>query len=89
MWSATTGVISAVRGYNPTELQTTAAVNPGCSGGPVLDARGRIVGITVAYTPSMKDVYWAISAADVINSIGPVSELHLIDIPFTPQPGGG
>lgn len=43
LWSVTEGIVSAV---GPRLIQTDAALNPGNSGGPVVDAQGRIVGIT-------------------------------------------
>lgn len=42
-WSVTRGIVSNV---GPRLLQTDAALNPGNSGGPVVDEEGRIVGIT-------------------------------------------
>lgn len=42
-WSVTRGIVSNV---GPRLLQTDAALNPGNSGGPVVDEDGRIVGIT-------------------------------------------
>lgn len=49
--TVTTGVISAIR-RNAEEseefIQTDAAINPGNSGGPLVDLRGRVVGINTA-----------------------------------------
>ncbi len=43
LWSVSEGIIS---GFGPRVVQTDAALNPGNSGGPVVDVHGRIVGIT-------------------------------------------
>ena len=43
-WSLTRGVISAI---GEERIQTDAAVNPGNSGGPLLDRQGRVVGVLV------------------------------------------
>lgn len=43
--TVTTGVVSRV---TRREIQTDAAANPGNSGGPAIDERGRIVGVLVA-----------------------------------------
>jgi S1-C subfamily serine protease len=52
--SVTCGVVSALHrsgtGFNPIEdfVQTDATVNPGASGGPLVDAQGRLVGMLSA-----------------------------------------
>lgn len=60
-WTLTTGIVSALdrelpspRGRGLTGLiQTDAAINPGNSGGPLLDASGRLIGVTTAiFSPS-------------------------------------
>ena len=51
--SVTSGIISAKNRYDKNSpqqelLQTDAAVNPGNSGGPLVDAQGRVVGINAS-----------------------------------------
>lgn len=51
-WSITRGIISAVRGPDdgtlPNVLQVDAGVNPGNSGGPVLNEEGHCLGIVIS-----------------------------------------
>jgi len=60
-WTLTTGIISALDRSLPSDsgptiehlIQTDAAINPGSSGGPLLDSAGRLIGITTAiFSPS-------------------------------------
>ncbi len=70
-WTYTTGIVSAigrkgmVSGYQRF-IQTDAAVNPGNSGGPLLNIRGQVVGINAAIQ-SQTGGYQGISFAIPIN----------------------
>jgi S1-C subfamily serine protease len=71
--SVTCGVVSATRrsgvGFNPVEdfIQTDASVNPGASGGALVDRQGRLVGLLSAIFTKDADadigVNFAVSAA--------------------------
>ncbi len=64
----TVGVVSALRrtaGETPVELedaliQTDAAINPGSSGGPLLNSAGKVVGINTAIVEHAQNVGFAI-----------------------------
>jgi serine protease Do len=68
--SVTRGILSA-KGRSiddgPSEvfLQTDAAVNPGDSGGPLLDAEGRVIGINTAVLEHGQGVSFAVPIDDV------------------------
>jgi S1-C subfamily serine protease len=93
--SLTTGVISALKRRLPTRggrevsnaIQTDAAVNPGNSGGPLLDSSGRVIGVTTAIlSPSGANsgIGFAIPI-DVVNRVVP----DLIRNGRVPTPGIG
>jgi S1-C subfamily serine protease len=93
--SLTFGVISALHRRLPTNsghqitnvIQTDTAINPGNSGGPLLDSRGRVVGVNTAIiSPSGSNagIGFAIPM-DVVNRVVPV----LIRDGRVPTPGIG
>jgi serine protease Do len=46
LWTLTTGTISAIRKMGSRDvLQSQASLNPGNSGGPLLNAKGRLIGV--------------------------------------------
>jgi S1-C subfamily serine protease len=77
--SVSTGVVSALHrnlqapreGILEGLVQTDAAVNPGNSGGPLVDASGAVVGITTAMLPWARGIGFAIPAhtADWVASV--------------------
>ena len=80
-WTLTTGIISALDRSLKGEdggaiehlIQTDAAINPGSSGGPLLDSAGRLIGVNTAiYSPSgaSAGVGFAIPV-DTVNKVVP------------------
>jgi hypothetical protein len=60
--TVTRGIVSAVRTIGGlTFVQTDAAINPGNSGGPLVDAAGRVIGITTAKMASAESLGFAIA----------------------------
>ena len=75
----TVGVVSALRrdlgGDFPAELQasliqTDAAINPGNSGGPLLDSRGRVIGLNDAVLNNTQNIGFAVPS-DLVTTVLP------------------
>ena len=83
-WSVTAGVVSALGrtleagpSFRLTDLiQMDAPVNPGNSGGPLVDADGRVVGITSAVMPFARGVGFAIPIATALNALSRLEEMR-------------
>jgi S1-C subfamily serine protease len=76
LWSFSQGVVSQIRPdyawkyrdgilRSATAIQTQAPVNPGDSGGPLLDDEGAVVGIVVGSATETEGVYFAVSVQHV------------------------
>jgi len=68
---------SSGRFSNPEIIQTDAAINPGNSGGPLLDTRGRVVGVNTAIR-SLTGVNSGVGFAVPVNTVKRIV-LHLIE----------
>ncbi|MFQ5398438.1 MAG: S1C family serine protease [Anaerolineae bacterium] len=74
----TTGVVSALGRPLKTEgdnyifnvIQTDAAINPGNSGGPLLDSRGRVIGVSTAIRKDAQGIGFAIPV-DTVKRVMP------------------
>ena len=86
--TVTTGIISAFRTYgNVSYVQTDAAVNPGNSGGPLLNLRGEVVGMNTMGVA--KDISEGLNLAikyDVLSSRLPIMMPTMPTIANTPTP---
>ncbi len=83
-WSVTAGVVSALGrtleagpSFRLTDLiQMDTPVNPGNSGGPLVDANGRVVGITSAVMPFARGVGFAVPIATALNVLTRLEEMR-------------
>ena len=69
----TRGVLSGTRAHDGLEyLQSNAAVNPGNSGGPLLDASSSVIGMTVLKINQAAGLSFFIPIRDAANAVQPV-----------------
>jgi S1-C subfamily serine protease len=62
----TNGIVSSFRrDENSFLIQTTAAIAPGSSGGPLLDSRGRVVGITAFRLSDSPGLYFSVAVSEL------------------------
>ena len=84
----TNGIISAINrdidygGYTMTLLQTTAAINEGNSGGPLINMHGQVIGITnmkmVSYTGAVEGIAFAIPSSSIKPVVDEIIELGYV-----------
>ena len=67
--TTTTGIVSAIRRHPKVPgarlLQTDAAINPGNSGGPLIDAKGRAIGVVTSMIPNAQSLGFAVPAEEL------------------------
>jgi len=83
-WTVTAGVVSALGRTLPVSrdvqlvelIQTDTPINPGNSGGPLVDAHGRVVGITTAVMPFARGLGFAVSMETVLHTLSRLQEIR-------------
>jgi hypothetical protein len=79
--SLTNGIVSGFRDLDDQfVLQTTAAIAPGSSGGPLFDCSGRVIGVTTSLLSDSPGIYFSVGARDVSRMLRSPG----IIVPFTP-----
>ena len=69
-YTVTTGVVSSHRVKDSARwIQTDAAVNPGSSGGPLVNREGEVIGVNTSSLEGYEDVSLALSVAEVRASL--------------------
>jgi hypothetical protein len=64
--SITNGILSGFRDVDSQFLlQTTAAIAPGSSGGPLFDSSGLVIGVTTSLLSDSPGIYFSVGARDV------------------------
>ncbi len=85
VWTLTTGLVSNAHGDRRRGvLQTQIPLNPGASGGPVFDRRGRVIGIVASGRTDSNAINFAITpetALTSLPSLRPLSNSLTIEAP--------
>jgi S1-C subfamily serine protease len=67
--TTTTGIVSAIRRHPKVPgallLQTDAAINPGSSGGPLIDTKGRAVGVVTSMVHNAQSLGFAVPVGEL------------------------
>jgi Trypsin-like peptidase domain len=85
--SITNGIVSGFRSIEDHFfLQTTAAIAPGSSGGPLFNKAGEVIGMTTSLLANTPGIYFAVGIGDVARIMRSSSTLVL---PISSMPGVG
>ena len=83
----TNGIISARTGFDGdvSQYQMSVPVQPGNSGGPLIDYNGNVIGVVCAKHKGAENVSYAVKVSQVRNLIESVSDLSIINTTNTLQ----
>lgn len=86
VWSYTTGMISNIypRGADRPVFQTQIPLNPGASGGPIFDRKGKVIGVVMSGIDGSNSINFAIRSDVAFQSLTRLSgkcECLVIDAP--------
>ncbi len=80
---STQGIVSGRENvWGESYIQITAALNPGNSGGPSLNASGKVIGINTARIPSAQNIGYIIPIDDVKSVINDLYKVKLLRKPL-------
>ena len=83
--SITNGIVSGFRSIEDQFLlQTTAAIAPGSSGGPLFDKDGGVVGVTTSFLSDSPGIYFSVGIGDAVRIMRSASTMVL---PISSIPG--
>ena len=69
--TVTKGIVSGMREMRGVDwIQGDAAINPGNSGGPLLDSKGRVVGVSTLARKESQGIYFYGPIVDVMSTLG-------------------
>src|SRR5207237_968923 len=94
-FSVTQGIVSNVGPFpsagHGTWIQTDAQMNPGNSGGPLLNARGQVIGISTQKVTRKKEsgISFALSASDLLSVLQKFYHDEPIKLSGSVEPKGG
>lgn len=88
--SMSQGIVSQIRvigGDGRRLIQTTAAIEPGSSGGGLFDERGRLLGLTTSRIQGSQGLNFAIPVADLVEEMESLSRADPLVSPGSAPPG--
>lgn len=65
----------------PTYLQITASLNPGTSGGPLINSDGKVVGINSSGYPELQNISYAIGIRTVMGILNSLTKNPILHVP--------